>query len=366
MILSDYPEGDDYFLQEVLKRITKEQPEHRFIFIFDRPYDKKIVFDRNVIPVVAGPSARHPLLLKWWYDIKIPAVLKKYKANVFVSCEGLCSLRTKIPQCIVIRDLSFLHYPSFIKRSCVYFFTKYTPRFLQKANNVATVSEFLKNDILSHYQIKEDKINVVYNAVKEVFQPLNENEKVGTRKKYTDEKNYFIYTGAIHPRKNLEALLKAFSIFKKRQKSNWRLVITGRLARKNDPFLEKLKTYKYREDVILTGYVKEEELVQLIGAAYAMVYPSLREGFGIPPLEALNCGVPVITSSDSSMEEICGEAALYADVTNHSDIADKMMLLYKNEDMRRQLIEKGKLVTKKYSFERSAGLLWQSIEKALA
>src|SRR5258705_4439413 len=131
-LLNDYLEGYGYFIYETFKRITNDHPEHDFIFVFDRPYDPRFVFGSNVKPVVTGPAARHPLLWKFWFDIRIPALLRKYKAGVFVSCDGFCSLRTSIPQCLVIHDLAFLHFPSFIKKSHSLFYKKYTPRFLKK------------------------------------------------------------------------------------------------------------------------------------------------------------------------------------------------------------------------------------------
>lgn len=363
-LLNDYLEGYGYFIYETFKRISTNHPKHEFIFIFDRPFDKRFVFGKNVKAVVTGPPARHPLLWKYWYDFKVPAVLKKYKADVFVSCDGFCSLTTKVPQCLVVHDLAFLHHPLFIKKSHFLFYKKYTPKFLEKARTIATVSEFSKRDILDNYKIEPEKIDVVFSAAKEIFHPLNEEEKVLTKKKYTDGKEYFVYAGAIHPRKNLMNLLKAFSVFKKRQQTNMKLVLTGRLAWKYESFSERLKTYKYRNDVVMTGYVKEEELVKIIGAAYGMVYPSLLEGFGVPVLEAMQSDAPVITSSNSSMQKIAGDAALYADPNNFTDIADKMMLLYKDENLRKELIEKGRHSAKQYSWDKTADLLWNSIMKA--
>jgi glycosyltransferase involved in cell wall biosynthesis len=362
-LLSEYLEGYGYFQYEVLKRITTSHPEHTFIFIFDRAYDQRFVFGKNIIPVIAGPPARHPLLWKWWYDIKIPSLLKKFQADVFVSCDGFCSLRTKLPQCLVVHDLSFLHYPSFNKKSHLFFYKRYTPAFLKKAKAVATVSLFSRTDILEKYKVDPGKIEVVYSASKEIFHPLQEEEKEAVKKKYTDGKNYFVYAGAIHPRKNLLHLLKAFSIFKKRQQSDWKLVLAGRLAWHYENFLESLKSYKYREDVVLTGYIDENELVNLIGSAYALVYPSVWEGFGVPVLEAMRCHVPVVTSSGSAMQEIAGDAALYADPTDYAEIADKMMLLYKDELLRAEVIEKGKMREREFSWDRTAELLWQTILK---
>jgi glycosyltransferase involved in cell wall biosynthesis len=364
-LLPDYLEGYGYFLHETFSRITKKYPEHEFIFIFDRPVDKKFVFAANVQPVVAGPPARHPLLWKLWYDVKIPSLLRKYKADVFISCDGFCSLTTNTPQCLVVHDLAFLHFPSFIKRSHLFFYKRYMPAFLKKAKSIATVSEFSKQDIMAHYKTGADKITVVYSAAKEIFRPLNNEEKQAVKNKYTEGKEYFVYAGAIHPRKNLMNLLKAFSVFKKRQQSGFKLVLAGRLAWKYDSFIENLKAYKYRSDVLLTGYLDEKELANLIGAAYVMVYPSLWEGFGVPVLEAMRCGVPVITSAGSSMQEIAKEAALYADTNNYQDIADKMMLLYKDEKLRKEMISKGMNTTEQYTWNNTADLLWQSIVKAI-
>lgn len=364
-LLADYLEGYGNFIYETFQRITKQFPEHEFIFIFDRPYNKRFVFGTNVRAVITGPAARHPLLWKWWYDIKVPGILKKYKADVFVSCDGFCSLSTKVPQCLVVHDLAFLHYPAAIKKSHLLYYKRYIPKFLNKAKSVATVSEFSRQDIITQYKTESAKIDVVYNGVKEIFQPVSEEDRTATKNKYTEGKEYFIYAGAIHPRKNLITLLKAFSVFKKRQQTNMKLVLTGRLAWKYESFKEGLKSYKYRSDVVMTGYVEEGELIRLIGSSYGMVYPSLFEGFGVPVLEAMKCNVPVITTVNSSMQEIAKDAALFAEANSHTDIADKMMLLYKDESKRKELIQKGRVVAQEYSWDRTADLLWQSIVKAI-
>lgn len=365
-LLKDYLEGYGYFLYETWKRITIAHPEHQFIFIFDRPFDKRFVFSDNITTVVTGPPARHPLLWKLWYDVRVPAVLKKYKADVFVSCDGFCSLSTSVPQCLVVHDLSYLHYPSFIPRSHLFYFKRYVPRFLAKAGSIATVSDFSRNDILHQYPVSEEKISVVYSAAKDIFLPLPADKKQEIRDAYTDGREFFCYTGAIHPRKNLLNLLKAFSVFKKRQKSNIKMVLAGRLAWKYNSFMESLKTYKYRSDVVVTGYLPEQELAALTGSAYALVYPSLWEGFGVPVLEAMRCEVPVITSSGSAMQEIAGDAALYADPQHFHELAEQMMRLYKDERLRNELVQKGKEVEKHFTWDRTARLLWNAIQKAVS
>jgi glycosyltransferase involved in cell wall biosynthesis len=364
-LLKEYLEGYGYFIYETFTRITGNHPEHEFIFIFDRPYDKRFIFNRNVKAVVVGPPARHPLLWKFWYDIKIPAFLKKNKVDVFVSCDGFCSLTTNVPQCLVVHDLSFLHYPSFVRKTHLLFYKKYTPKFLNKAKSVATVSEFSKQDITSHYKIARDKIDIVFNGVKEIYHPVNNDQKQITKEKYTDSKEYFVYAGSIHPRKNLVNLLKAFSVFKKRQQTNMKLMLAGRLAWKYESFTKSLKSYKYRNDVVMAGYLKEEELVKVIGSAYALIYPSFFEGFGVPVLEAMRCEIPVITSANSAMQEIAKDAAFFANPDDYNDIADRMMRIYKDENLRNELIQKGKTIAQQYSWDKTATLLWQTIMKAV-
>ena len=358
-------EGYGYFIHELFKVLVQKHPDHQFYFLFDRQFDKRFLHSPNVYPLVVAPQARHPLLWKYWYNWKIPTLLKRIKADVFVSPDGYCSLTTTIPQCLIIHDLGFLHYPETYKKVHVQFLKKNTPKFLNKAKTVVAVSEFSKHDMMRQYGIATDKIDVIYNGVKQVFQPAGLNTKQAIKEKYTDGKEYFIYVGAIHPRKNLINLLKAFSIFKKRLQTNMKLVIAGRLAWKNDEFLKLLNNYKYKPDVVLTGYLQEEELAGLMASAYALVYPSLFEGFGVPVAEAMKCRVPVLTSERSSMEEVAGDAGLYFNPNDHKDIADKMMLIYKDENLRNQLIQKGQSVACKYNWELSADHLWNVILKTL-
>ena len=236
-LLKDNLEGIGYFTKEILQRITVQHPEHRFYFLFDRPYAPEFIFADNVTPVILKPAARHPLLWKYWFDVKVAMTLKKIRADVFISFDGFCSLTTSIPQYLFIHDLGFLHHPSAYKKSHVFFYKQYTPAFIKKAKRVATVSRFSKNDIVTQYKTADTKIDIIPNAVKAIFQPVSYAVKTATKEKHTDGKEYFIYAGAIQPRKNLLNLLKAFSLFKKRQQSNWKLVLAGRLAWKNETFL---------------------------------------------------------------------------------------------------------------------------------
>lgn len=360
LLSSAYPERQGYFQYQVLKRIIANHPEHAFLFLSDHPHDKELIAGANITPVIAGPVAAHPLLWKWWYDVRVPGLLKKHQADVFVACNGICSLRTRVPQCLVLQDLAFLHSPS-VKRSHVFFYRQYLPVFLHRAGAVAAVSGSLKKEIAAAYKIDAGKTTVVHTAADAVFCPPEESEKERIKEKYTDGKNYFLCTGAIHSHKNTINLLKAFSVFKKRQQSNWKLVLTGTMGRANRRFAESLGTYKYRDDIVLTGYVEQAELAKITGSAYALVCPAPCEDPVTTVLEAMRSAVPVIASGSPAMQEIAGDAALYADPGDPHDIAERMMRLYKDESLRIELAGKGRQRAQAYSWDRTAGLLWQSI-----
>lgn len=357
-------EGYGYYIEEVFSRIAQLHPEHEFYFFFDRPFASQFVYAQNIKPVVIKPQARLPFLWKIWYNLQVPAVLKKINADVFVSPDGFCSLRTNVPQCLVVHDLAFLHYPAFLLNKHLRYYNKYTAKFLAKAKVVVTVSEFSKQDICNQYKIEQDKVHVTYNATNPVFQPMEYEEKEKIKQQYTDGCEYFIFTGTIHPRKNLINLLRAFSVFKKKQSSNMKLVITGRMTWKTEEFTKLLNTFKFRNDVRLTGYISKKELAGLVGSAYAMVYPSFFEGFGVPPLEALQCHVPAIVSRNSAMPEVGADAYLYVNPESFEDIAQKMMLLYKDETLRNKLVENGQQRLALFSWDKTAKKMWDCIELA--
>ena len=361
----DHLEGYGYFVQEIFCRLTKKYPEHEFIFIFDRPFDQKFIFSSNVKPIIVTPAARHALSFKFWYDVKLPLALRSIKPDIVIQPYGFCSLTGNFPQLLVLHDLAFKHFPKFIPKHHLYYYRAFTKKFLNKAKKIVTVSEFSKNDMIQQYEIVPEKINVVFSAAKNIFQPIDHISQQATKEKYANGMEYFLFTGGIHPRKNLITLLKAFSLFKKWQHSNMKLLVAGRLAWHYDSTLEKLKTYKFRDDVVLLNYLPEDELAKITASAYAMVFPSFYEGFGVPVIEAMQCGVPVITSNTSSLPEIAGTAALYGEPDNADAIAKQMLQLYKDETSRSKLIEAGIQQAKKFNWDKTADLFWQTITETI-
>lgn len=357
-------EGYGYFTQQVFSRLAAAHPEDHFLFLFDRTPSDALELPSNVQIKVVGPPARHPLLWRFWYDWRIPPILKRFKADLFVSPDGIASLRTRIPQCLVIHDLAFLQNRHWFSSGIGYYYRRFTPLFMKRVQRIATVSETSKKHLIDAYGMLADRIDVVYSAAKPAFRPLEESQRSAVKERFTTGKEFFLYTGAIHPRKNLIGLLKAFSLFKKRQQSGFKLVLAGRMAWHTDDFEKLLSTYKYRSDVVLTGYVDLDTLAQLTASAYAMVYPSFYEGFGVPVLEAMQSDVPVITSVNTSMQEIAGTAALYADPHDPASIAEQLNRLYIDESLRRRLVESGRTIAARFTWDQTAHLIWQTMMAA--
>jgi glycosyltransferase involved in cell wall biosynthesis len=356
-------EGIGWFTYETLRHITSEHPEHQFFFIFDRRYDKSFLFSENIKPLVLFPPARHPLLWYYWFEFAVPHVLRKIKPDVFLSTDAFLSLRTKAKELLVVHDLSFLHFPGHVNSFTSKYYHHYIPKFVQRADRIATVSEFSKSDLIKQYSISPEKIDVIYNAASDLFHPLEKDEIENVRRKVSNGAPYFIYAGAIQPRKNLTRIFNAFDLFKKSDNSNFKLVIAGRKAWDTNETMTAYENMKYKEDVIFLGHLQQPDLAKAFAAATALTYVSLFEGFGIPIVEAMQSHVPVITSSASSMPEVAGDAGLIVDPESVFQIAEAMQRIAKDEILRKQMVEKGIQQVKKFTWQQSADRLWNSIER---
>jgi glycosyltransferase involved in cell wall biosynthesis len=235
--------------------------------------------------------------------------------------------------------------------------------FAKKATRIATVSEFSKQDIVTQYGISPDKIDVVYNGVSERFKPTTVAEQAQTRQKWSNGKPYFIYVGALHPRKNIARMVRAFDQFRETSKQEYKLILVGNRQWWTEAMESALAEISHKEDVIFTGRVEEEDLQQLLGAAFASLYVSTFEGFGIPIIEAFQAGVPVITSNVSAMPEVAGDGALLVNPMAMESIAEAMLMLSTQPQLREDLIAKGKVQAKQFTWQRSSELLWNSILK---
>ena len=364
-LLKNKLEGIGWFTYEVAKRLVEQHPEHEFIFLFDRPFDPAFLFGKNIIPVVLFPPARHPLLWVWWFEFAVTKALRKYRAAVFLSPDGYCALRTAVPTVMVTHDVAHVHMRMQIPAKFRYYYDFFVPRYLKKAARIVTVSHFSKKDILQAFQVSPGKISVACNGVRADFQPLEESRQAMIRQQYAAGQAYFLYVGAVHPRKNVHRLIQAFDIFKKKTKTATKLLIAGRFAWQTGEVKTAYDLSDFKNDIIFLGYVPDEALPRLMGAALALVYVSLFEGFGVPLLEAMYCDVPIITSTTTSMPEIAGEAALFVNPLAVEEIASAMQVISENPALRQTLIEKGRVQRQPYNWQAATDMVYQNLLLAI-
>lgn len=341
LLIENELEGIGRFSYEILKELCKKNPEIQFDFIFDRPFSKKFIFNKNVTGHILTPKTRHPFLWYYWFEIKIPKLLKKIKPDVFLSLDGFISTSLKIKQIAVIHDINFEHHPENLPFFHRKYYQLFFPKFANKAKSIITVSKYSKKDIAENYNIKKNKIHVIYNGVSNIFKPIGQTEKEKIKNKYSSNYDYFIFIGSIHKRKNITNLIKAFNLYKSKTKSTTKLLIVGKKRWWSSEMKEAYEKNNYQNDILFTGYIEDKNLPKVLASAKGLCFPSLFEGFGLPIVEAMKCGVPVITSNTSSMPEICGEAGLKIDPNNINEIATAIKEIEDNTSLRKKLIKLG-------------------------
>ncbi len=358
-------EGIGRFTHETLIRITRDHPEHEFIFLFDRKVDEEFIYAPNVKAMVLFPQARHPFLWYLFFEWSVTRALKKVNADLFLSTDGWLSLSTNVPSVDVIHDLNFEHHPQHLKKIPLKYYHYFFPRFAKKAKRLATVSKFSADDISKTYGIDRNKIDVVYNGSSDVFQPMAEAQKEKIRNKYSGGSPYFMFVGLIHQRKNIANMISAFDRFQKRQDNDWKIVIVGEKKWWTKEMQDALDDVADEERVIFTGRLPEQEMWEAMSASSGLIYVPFFEGFGIPILEAMYCDIPVITSNITSMPEVGGEAALLVDPYNIEEIAAAMARIAFEPGLSAKMIEKGRIQREKFSWDKTAGELWACVDKVI-
>lgn len=271
------------------------------------------------------------------------------------------SLSKECKSALTIHDLSFLHYPDFFNfRKNLWHYIINVKKLIKKTDNIIAVSENTRNDIMDLCGVEKDKISVIYSGVGKKYRIINNSDleylnlqKV--REKYGLFNKFFLYLGTLEPRKNVGGIIQAFDLFcKNRFSDDYILVIAGGNGWKNKDISASYKKAKYKERIKFLGYVSDKDKIILYNLASIFLYPSFYEGFGLPVLEAMRSGVPVITSNISSLPEVAGNSAFMIDPYNINEIAVAMEKIESSMDFKNRLIESGKNQFKKFLWSRAA------------
>lgn len=354
-------EGIGWYTWEVVRRMAAAHPEDELWLLFDRPFDERFRLGGNVHMEVVYPPARHPVLWWLWFEAAIPRVLKKIGADVFLSPDNYCSLRTSTPTALVMHDVAYIHFPKYIPWLSRQYYRFFMPRYLRRAEQVLTVSEFTRQDLIRSLDIPAEKISVAYNGPREVFRPLPEGDRQAVRSQYAGGAPYFLYIGAIHPRKNVPRLIRAFDRFKTETGAPHQLLLAGRWAWQTGEVRSAWEGAQFRDQIQFLGYLDDADLAKVLGAAEALAYVSLWEGFGLPVLEALYAEAPVIFSATTSLPEVAGPAGLPVDPLSEESIASALTRLSSEPALAADLIEKGRQQRQQFDWDRTAAEVYETL-----
>lgn len=335
-----------------LNILAERYPEHHFVFIFDKPFDPSIVHHSNITPVNLGPQMRNNLLKHYWHNFKLPRILNRYNADIFIADGNVCSLNSSVKQCMVIHDLSFLHRESLYNKGQSRYLKKYLKNFLVKASIVVVENERLRDELSTITLV--NKIHIVSNDF--AMHKFEYAEKIPAIKDhYTKGREYFIFYVTDASVKHIVIVLKAFSLFKKRQLSNMQLLLSITSTQKNN-IAKDLSTYKYRSEV-LQLFIKNAAMEnELTAAAYAALYFPAFELLEDKSRLAIVNNIPVICTDNLYLHSTFKELALYSEI-DETAIAEKMMLIYKDENLRNALV-RNSVVAQSQEQASTADKLW--------
>lgn len=348
--------GTGYYIINLINGLQKvDKVNQYYIFVDENAISDFINFKNSNIEII-NKKFKNRFFRIFWQLFLLPLNLRKLDIKVLHSTNYITPLfKLGVKTIVTIHDLTVIIFPgkhSVLKRL---FYNIFIPFFIRKSDKIITVSSNSKNDIIKHFKGIGEKISVTYESYPEYFNnKIDENECFRILKKYNIKKDFILFVGMIEPRKNIIAILKALIDLDK--EINLDLVIVGKKGwhYKDISAFMTNKSYGLNNDIIFTGYVPENEIKNIYQSAYIFVYPSIYEGFGLPPLQAMACGVPVITSNTSSLPEVVGEAAIKIDPNNLKELTNSIRQLATDSKLRNELVKKGLRQVKKFKLEEVA------------
>jgi len=361
--------GNETYIRNLIKSLAEIDGDNRYIIYLanaraaaqwrDEFTNQYTNFSVKLLPPPT-PLVRVPVFLAYeLFRRPVDVLHVQYTAPPFC----------RIPVVATIHDLAFERMPETFTRRGSFQLKLTVRRTAKKAARIVTVSEYSRQDLLSIYKLPPEKVVVTYNGIESCFTPRpsfpNEAEEV--RGRFGISRDFLLAVGSLQPRKNLVRLIRAYAKLRsEREGFTQQLVIVGRKLWLAHEIFDEVKKQRWADDVILTGYVADEDLPSLYRAARAFVYPSLFEGFGLPPLEAMACGTPAVTSGVSSLPEVTGDAALLIDPNDEQALANALIEIVNDERLRAELREKGIAQAKKFTWRDAAEKTLKLYQEAYA
>jgi len=362
----DSPSGVGQYTKRLIQVMANQHPEDSFTFfgfrLWPKTLPKKEITGANVSYrfIRFMPGRVYNMLFRLGIQIPIDLLLRR-RADIFFYPNFTVwpTLNRRTKKVVIVHDLSFIYFPQYASPRNLRDNLKFVPRSLKQADHVITISKSSKKQIVEHYKTDPAKISIVLPAVDlEHFRPRLAAEVAKIRAKYKLPKKYILYTGTLEPRKNLEGLMRAYTALGSEIKQQYGLVLAGGKGWQDQSIsamIEKLSAAG--ENIKWTGYVPDADLPAIYSGASLFAWPSFYEGFGIPPLEAMACGVPVITSDNSSLPEAVGDAAITVKAEDTQSLVNEIERVLSDEKLVKSMRARGLAQAKKFTWEKSAQTL---------
>ena len=344
--------GMDYVVLEEIKELQKSDTRNEY-FVFVAPGEDRCLHDSKNVHIIEIGSNFYPL----WEQFSLPRAVNQLNLDMLHCTSNTAPIRCKIPLILTLHDIIFLE-PRDKSNKSLYqnmgwrYRRSVVPRILKKCKRIITVSEFEFNNIISKLHIPEEKMVMIYNGYNEWFKPVEDTELI--YQQYIEEPGYFFFLGNTDPKKNTERTLIAYSHYLEKSDEKRKLLMADLDHSFMNDIIERNHIENIKDYMVIPGYIKNADLPFIYNNAFAFLYTSLRESFGIPLLEAMACGTPVITSNTSSMPEIGGPEVLMVNPQHAEEITEKMLLLEKDETIYQKQKEIGIRRAQQFSWKYTA------------
>ena len=344
--------GMDYVVLQEIRELQKIDTRNEY-FVFVAPGDDRCLEDTQNVHILEIGGDFYPL----WEQVTLLKSANELNLDMLHCTSNTAPIRCKIPLILTLHDIIFLEprdkaNKSFYQNMGWFYRRLVVPRILKKCKRIITVSNFEKNNIMSKLDLPQGKIAMIYNGYNEWFKPLDDTEQI--YKKYIDTSGYFFFLGNTDPKKNTERTLVAYSKYLEKSEVKRRLLMADLDKSFLSSIIERNHIENILPQIVMPGYIVNKDLPYIYNNAFAFLYTSLRESFGIPLLEAMACGTPVITSNTSSMPEIGGSEAILINPEDPNEIAEKMLQLEKDEALYQRQKKIGPIRAKCFSWQQTA------------
>lgn len=356
--------GMDYVVLQEIKELQQIDTENEY-YVFVKPGEDRCVESTKNVHIIELKCPSYPLWEQW----ALPRAAKKYGVEILHCTSNTAPIWCDIPLVLTLHDIIFLE-PRDKQNHSLYqnmgwlYRRLDVPRILNKCRRIITVSNFEMENIISKLGIPRERMAMIYNGYNNWFKPIKKTCHI--TKQYIEDEGYFFFLGNTDPKKNTERTLVAFSKYLKQSDVKRKLLMADLDAEYLNGIIQRNHIENIRDYILMPGYIVNSDLPYIYNGAFAFLYTSLRESFGIPLLEAMACGTPVITSNTSSMPEIAGHDAILVNPESSDEIAEMMLQLESDEDLYRKQKALGLERAKLFSWRRTAEqLLWlyQEVDK---